>query len=291
MAQILAFWRVPYSASTARRLGFAVLAPLLAVAALVLAAAGRADTAASHQRNLAARLVGRPASQPPVRPRGRRVVLASAVLLGVGVACWLLLWRFTYAVLPLPLAANFLAIAVAGRAPAVARSARRLAGRLARRPADWTTARVLAVSAATLLIGAVGWALLAYLVVFAAGSLAFPFMDYVGQAPSYGGPPLPWDLLAHSRLSYHDTMWASTYANSNGGPTLAGAWTYHAAQFLVTFAPLFAWAIRGLTRAQAWLTQALLGAAASGRPPTDRGPAGHTTAPRGATSTAATPRP
>src|SRR5690349_7387828 len=43
MSQVLAFWRVPYSAGTARRLGYAVLAPVLAVAALVLTIAGRAD--------------------------------------------------------------------------------------------------------------------------------------------------------------------------------------------------------------------------------------------------------
>jgi hypothetical protein len=258
MSQVLAFWRVPYSAGTARRFGYAVLAPVLAAAALVLAVAGRAEAAAGYQRRLAARLVGHPASEPPVPPRERRTVLIAGAMLVVGVGCWLLLWRFTYGVLAVPLAANFVAVVLAGRAPAVARGSRRLAARLAAGAPGGTAVRVTVLSVATLAVGAFTWSLLAYLVVFAVGSLAFPFLDYVGQVPSYGGPPLPWDLLAHIRFSYHGGMWASTYATSNGGPTLAGAWAYHAVQFLVTFVPLFAWTVRGLTRLQAWLTRSLV---------------------------------
>ena len=53
--------------------------------------------------------------------------------------------------------------------------------------------------------------------------------------------------------------WASTYYTENGGPTLAGTWAYHTAQQWVTIFPLLAWAIRGVTRLQGWLAQALLG--------------------------------
>jgi hypothetical protein len=48
-------------------------------------------------------------------------------------------------------------------------------------------------------------------------------------------------------------------STSDGGPTLAGARTYHAGAFVVTILPLLAWTIRGLTRLQALATQALLG--------------------------------
>jgi hypothetical protein len=44
---------------------------------------------------------------------------------------------------------------------------------------------------------------------------------------------------------------------------LAGAWAYHAGAFVVTILPLLAWMIRGLTRLQAWATQALLGTSAA----------------------------
>jgi hypothetical protein len=259
MPKILAFWRVPYSVNTARRLGYAVLAPVLAVVGLLLTVVGQANTAARYQRRLAAALVGSPAGEPLNRPRERKVVIASAIMLAVGLACWLLLWQFTYAILAVPLTVNFLALALAGRAPAASRFTRRLASRLAGGAPRWMGARVAGLSVAIALVGLVCWSLVAYLAVFAVGGLAFPFLDYSGKVPSYGGPPLPWSLLSHVRLSYHDTMWASTYHHSNGGPTAAGAWAYHAAQFLVTFFPLIVWMIRGLTRLQAWLTQAMPG--------------------------------
>jgi hypothetical protein len=264
LRMLLAFWWIPYSASTWRRFTYAILAPPLAVVSLVLAVAGRTEVAARYQRRLARKLVGSPASEPPRRPRDPTVIAISVILLAIGLACWLLLWRFTYAILALPLTVNCLALALAGRAPA------RYRRRPARRPAGGsatqrTGVRLVACSIATLAVGLVSWVLLAYLPFFVLGNLAFPLLDYVSldaahAAPAYGGPPLPWDLwLGLHRVSYHGNVWASTYHDSNGGPTLAGAWAYHAGQLLVTFFPLFAWVIRGLTRLPARLTQALLG--------------------------------
>jgi hypothetical protein len=202
------------------------------------------------------------------------VIAVSVVMLAIGVACWLLLWRFTSAILVVPLAVNALALALVGRAPAAARYQRSLARRLAGGSAHrWTGARVAVHSVASLAIGAVAWTLLAYLPLFAVGNLALPLLRYTSfdapahGAPAYGGPAPPWDLwLGIHRVPYHGSFWASTFYHSNGGPTVAGAWAYHAGQFLVTFLPLFAWVIRGLTRQQAWLTQALLGGPAPDRP-------------------------
>jgi hypothetical protein len=118
-------------------------------------------------------------------------------------------------------------------------------------------------SLACLLVGFVAVALLNYLVFFTLADLAFPVAEHyvaLGPDPAYGGPPLPWDLwLGIHRVPYHGGFWASTYRTSNGGPTLAGAWTYHTVQQFVTIFPLLAWTIRGLTRLAAWLTQAILG--------------------------------
>src|SRR6266536_625670 len=242
--KLLAFWWIPYSASTWRRLAYAVLAPLLAIVGLVLAVAGRADAAARYQR--------------------RR-----AVSLAAGVACWLLLWRFTYAVLAVPLAANFVALTLAGRVPAANRLQHRLARRLAgERMPRRIGARVAAQSVASLVVGLISWTLLNYLLVFfVLGALAYPLAHYVDFSfnnPSYGGPPPPWAFWSGiHRVPYHGSVWASTFTHSNGGPTAAGAWAYHAIQFVVTLFPLLAWALRGLTRLQGWLTQALLGSLAA----------------------------
>src|SRR6266536_2738576 len=202
--KLLAFWWIPYSASTWRRLAYAVLAPLLAIVGLVLAVAGRADAAARYQRRLAAN-------------------------------------RLQH------------------------RLARRLAGeRMPRR----IGARVAAQSVASLVVGLISWTLLNYLLVFfVLGALAYPLAHYVDFSfnnPSYGGPPPPWAFWSGiHRVPYHGSVWASTFTHSNGGPTAAGAWAYHAIQFVVTLFPLLAWALRGLPRLQGWLTQALLGSLAA----------------------------
>ena len=267
--KLLAFWWIPYSASTWRRLAYAVLAPLLAIVGLVLAVAGRADAAARYQRRLAVSLIGAPADGPPRRPTPPAIIAISAVILAAGVACWLLLWRFTYAVLAVPLAANFVALTLAGRVPAANRLQHRLARRLAgERMPRRIGARVAAQSVASLVVGLISWTLLNYLLVFfVLGALAYPLAHYVDFSfnnPSYGGPPSPWAFWSGiHRVPYHGSVWASTFTHSNGGPTAAGAWAYHAIQFVVTLFPLLAWALRGLTRLQGWLTQALLGSLAA----------------------------
>jgi hypothetical protein len=56
-------------------------------------------------------------------------------------------------------------------------------------------------------------------------------------------------------LGGHDgNVWASTYYDAWGGPTLAGAWTVHAIGVMLFVFPSLAWTIRGLLRAQAHLT-------------------------------------
>jgi hypothetical protein len=52
------------------------------------------------------------------------------------------------------------------------------------------------------------------------------------------------------------SVWASTYYDAWGGPTLAGAWAVHAMGAMLLVFPPLAWAIRGLLRAQVRLTGA-----------------------------------
>jgi hypothetical protein len=264
LAALLAFWRIPYSASTWRRFAYVLVALPVAILSLPLAAAGQAPLAARTQRRLARALAGTPADDPPRRPADPTVVTLAAAIMLAGVACWLLLWRFASAVLVVPLVVNFLALALAGRAPALARFRQRLARRLAEKPtAPPSGLRVAAVALASGLVGFVALMLLNYLAFFTLADLVFPVAAHylaLGPDPAYGGPPLPWDLwLGIHRVAYHGSFWASTYHTENGGPTLAGTWAYHTAQQWVTIFPLLAWAIRGATRLQGWLTHALLG--------------------------------
>jgi hypothetical protein len=271
VSTLVAFWRIPYSASTWRRFAYVLVALPVAIGSLPLAVAGQAQAAARSQRCLARALVGTPAQEPPRRPTDPTVVALSAVGMLVGVACWLALWRFASAVLVVPLAGNFLALALVGRAPALARVRQRLARQLAGPAGDGEPAaqqtglRVAVHALASGLVGVVAVTLLNYLAFFTLADLVFPVaVHYValGPDPAYGGPPLPWELwLGLHRVAYHGSFWASTYHTENGGPTLAGTWAYHTAQQWLTIFPLLAWAIRGVTRLQGWLTQALLGSA------------------------------
>lgn len=211
LPMLLGFWRIPYSASTWRWFAYVLVALPLAILSLPLAATGQAQVAARYQRRLARALVGTPAQEPPRRPTDPTVVALAAAAMLVGVACWLLLWRFTSAVLVVPQVVNFLALALVGRAPAVARVrqrlARRLAGPAGTPAAQRTGLRVAAHALASLLVGFVGLTLLNYLV--------FPVAAHylaLGPDPTYGGPPLPWDLwLGIHRVAYHGSFWASTY--------------------------------------------------------------------------------
>lgn len=58
-------------------------------------------------------------------------------------------------------------------------------------------------------------------------------------------------------LGDHDgSVWASTYHDAWGGPTLAGAWAVHGVGVMLFVFPAMAWVIRGLLRAQARVTGA-----------------------------------
>lgn len=67
--------------------------------------------------------------------------------------------------------------------------------------------------------------------------LAYPFRPWLGLGQSNGD------------------IWADRYADSWGGPTLAGAWATHAALILLLVVPPMAWAVRGLTTLQWRLTR------------------------------------
>jgi hypothetical protein len=263
LPMLLGFWRIPYSASTWRWFAYVLVALPLAILSLPLAATGPAQVAARYQRRLARALVGTPAQEPPRRPTDPTVVALAAAAMLVGVACWLLLWRFTSAVLVVPQVVNFLALALVGRAPAVARVRQRLAGRgaglaaAADRPAR---GRPRAGQPAGRLRGLDATELPGLLHPGRPGlpgrrALPRPRprshlrRSTAAVGPVVGHPPrrLPRQLLGQHLL------------HRNGGPTLAGTWAYHTAQQWVTIFPLLAWAIRGVTRLQGWLTQALLG--------------------------------
>jgi hypothetical protein len=276
---LLAFWLIPYGASTWQRFAYALVVVPTAIGSLPLALAGRSEAAARYQRDLASRLVGTPADEPPRRPTDPAVLAISVGIAAVGVACWLLLWRFSYAILPVPLVASCLALVVAGRAPA----------RLRRRPARgslglpvgaptlrWMGARVGVHAVAVVVVGLVCWTLLSYLAFFALANLGFPFRlaVWINESAS-GGPPGPWALWSTlHRVPHAGSIWAARYPTSDGGPTLAGAWAYHAAAFVVTIFPLLAWMLRGLTRLQSRLTETLLGSPRS--VPAEPGAAGQT---------------
>ncbi|NES14406.1 MULTISPECIES: hypothetical protein [Micromonospora] len=66
--------------------------------------------------------------------------------------------------------------------------------------------------------------------------LAYPFRPWLGIGGSTGD------------------IWADRYADSWGGPTLAGAWATHATLILLLVVPPLAWAVRGLTALQRRLT-------------------------------------
>ncbi|SCL16692.1 hypothetical protein GA0070624_1089 [Micromonospora rhizosphaerae] len=63
-------------------------------------------------------------------------------------------------------------------------------------------------------------------------------------------PFRPWLGLPGST----DDIWASRYADSWGGPTLAGAWATHAGLLLLLGVPVLAWAVRALAGLQRRLT-------------------------------------
>ncbi len=251
---LFGFLLVPYGTSTWRRFAYAVVAVPGAVVSLLLALVGLGRTAARLQRRLVRGLVATPAGEHPRQPASPALVAVSVVITAVGVACWLLLWPFTYAVLPIPLAGCLLALVLAGRRPAGPwrrRPRRPGAEPSPRKPTPRSTgARVAVQSLAAIMVGLVCLTLLSYLAFFALANLGFPFrLAFWIKESASAGPPAPWALWTTlHRVPHQGSIWAATYPTSDGGPTLAGAWAYHAGSFLVTIFPLMAWTIRGLTR-------------------------------------------
>jgi hypothetical protein len=193
--------------------------------------AGRGEAAARFQRHLASSLVGTPVDESLRRPTDPAVLAIAVGIAAAGVACWLLLWRFTYAILPVPLVASCMVLVVAGRAPT--RLRRRRAGGSLGLPVGaptprWMGARVGVHAVAVVVVGLVCWTLLSYLAFFALANLGFPFRlaFWINESAS-GGPPGPWALWSTlHRVPHAGSIWAATYPTSDGGPTLAGAWAY-----------------------------------------------------------------
>jgi hypothetical protein len=182
--------------------------------------------------------------------------------------------RFGYAIAALPINVVCLGLAVTGRAETAARYQHRLAGRLAGLPVGGLrypvrSARLIVCSVLGLAISLASWVLLQDLAFLMLLNVAYPIRAYVSAG--FHDNFLPWDgwnLLWSIR--FHPASgpdpWADTYDTSWGGPTLVGAWTVHAGLSLVTIYPVLAWAIRGLTRLQGRLIQALLGGPAKAAP-------------------------
>jgi hypothetical protein len=147
--------------------------------------------------------------------------------------------------------------------PLALRSVARASGR--RPGADRAVARaVLAVPIG--IASSVLTAVLAFLTLI--NVLAYPFRPYLGL-PGNGGD-----------------IWASRYADSWGGPTLAGAWTVHAGLVLLIVVPVLAWAVRGLTGVQRRLTAIRPSQTPAAPAPAPDGPA---PVPADSTPTAAVP--
>ncbi|WP_157740374.1 hypothetical protein [Micromonospora auratinigra] len=97
-------------------------------------------------------------------------------------------------------------------------------------------------------VRAVGRALLA-LPVAVAGSALTGTLAFLLLINVLGYPFRPWLGLGHGGRD----IWTG-YADSWGGPTLAGAWLTHAAGLLLLVVPPVVWAVRGLTTLQRRLT-------------------------------------
>jgi hypothetical protein len=176
--------------------------------------------------------------------------------------------RIGYAVVAVPICVACVALSVVGRVGTAGRYQRSLARGLTGQPAGEAAAsrvaRVLASSVAGLAIGLVSWAVLQYLALHVFINVGFPLRNYL-TVDGRSGVGLGWWGLR--RASHTGSIWASTYRNSWGGPTLVGAWAVHAGLVLVSNVPLLLWALRGLTRLQGGLTRTLLGSGASGHAP------------------------
>jgi hypothetical protein len=96
---IVSFWRVAYGPRTWRRVGYAVVAPPIAVACLALLLAGRVGTATRYQRHLARGMAERSADDAPgeaATPYAWRVLASSVAGLAAGLISWLVLAYLTF---------------------------------------------------------------------------------------------------------------------------------------------------------------------------------------------------
>lgn len=87
----LGWWATPYAGGTWRRFGYAVLGLPVAIVAVVMAAVGRAGTAARWQRSLAVRLADLPDVEPKVAGLTGRVLVHSLAAAAASAVSWLLL--------------------------------------------------------------------------------------------------------------------------------------------------------------------------------------------------------
>jgi hypothetical protein len=173
--------------------------------------------------------------------------------------------RFGYALLGLPVGVAGLVLVAVGRAGTAARWQVRLGERLADLPAveprtQGLAGRVAVQSVVTAVVSAASWLVLQYTAFILLINVAYPWRDYlIAHNHAGNAPPVPWLDFSIHQPPHPEDIWASTYHGAWGGPTLAGAWSVHAALTLLVFYPIVAWLVRALVRLQRGTTTRLLG--------------------------------
>jgi hypothetical protein len=82
--RVLSFWVTPLRPQTWRWFGYAIVALPATVVCMVMAVAGRADTAAGYEHRLATGLSGRPVGAPRHRVGALSVLAVSVAGLAIG---------------------------------------------------------------------------------------------------------------------------------------------------------------------------------------------------------------
>jgi hypothetical protein len=116
---------------------------------------------------------------------------------------------------------------------------------------------VAAGSLGAVVVSLVGWLLAQWVAFIVLINVAFPVRDWLmSERHDANAGLLPWRNFAPHVPAHTGNIWASTYYDSWGGPTLAGAWAVHAGLVLLVLVPVVVWLLRGLARLQLRLTGA-----------------------------------
>jgi hypothetical protein len=176
--------------------------------------------------------------------------------------------RYGYALAAVPVSVICVGLAMMGKTRAAVRYAVNLAATVAGLPVRNSTpsprrSRVAIYGIGTLALSLASVVILQYLAYLMVTNVAYPIRGYIDFLPRNTLNAAPWDTWwGTHRVSgltggEGPDPWSDHYYHSWGGPTLAGAWTVHAAGALLVIYPLLAWAIRGLTALLARLTRGM----------------------------------